>query len=233
MSTHHPESAPDGAARWEAVDRYVTGRLAPADEVLEHALTASEAAGLPSIAVSAAQGKLLHLLALGTGARTVLEIGTLGGYSTIWLARALPEGGRLISLEYDPRHAEVARANLTRAGLEHIAEVRVGPALETLPKLANEPGAGPFDLFFIDADKVNNPRYVEWALRLSRPGSLIVVDNVVRGGSVLDGGSDDPAVRGTRELFDLVAAEPRLDATAVQTVGAKGYDGFLLARVVA
>ncbi|MFF0445085.1 O-methyltransferase [Streptomyces sp. NPDC004609] len=218
--------------RWDAVDRYVTELLAPPDEALTRALADSDAAGLPSIAVAANQGKLLHLLARTLGARTVLEIGTLGGYSTIWLARALPATGRLISLEYSPDHAEVARANLARAGLDSIAEIRTGPALETLPMLAAEPGAGPFDLFFIDADKVNNPRYVEWALKLSRPGSLIVVDNVVRGGSILDAGTDDPAVRGTREMYELVAREPRLDATAVQTVGSKGYDGFLLARVV-
>ncbi|MGW4200694.1 O-methyltransferase [Streptomyces sp. NPDC004726] len=218
--------------RWAAVDRYVNGLLAPADEALTLALADSDAAGLPAIAVAANQGKLLQLLARTLGARTVLEIGTLGGYSTIWLARALPENGRLISLEYSPDHAEVARANLARAGLDGIAEIRTGPALETLPKLAAEPGAGPFDLFFIDADKVNNPRYVEWALELSRPGSLIVVDNVVRGGAVVDGTSADPAVVGTREMYELVAREPRLDATAVQTVGSKGYDGFLLARVV-
>ncbi|MCM2388718.1 O-methyltransferase [Streptomyces albipurpureus] len=219
-------------ARWEAVDRYLTDLLAPDDEALTSALAASEQAGLPAIAVAGNQGKLLHLLAVSMGARTVLEIGTLGGYSTIWLARALPDGGRLISLEYSPDHAEVARGNLARAGLDHIAEVRTGPALEILPKLAAEPGAGPFDLFFIDADKQNNPRYVEWALKLSRPGSLIVVDNTVRGGAVADPDSADRAVLGTREMYELVAREPRLDATAVQTVGVKGYDGFLLARVV-
>ncbi|QDY76555.1 O-methyltransferase [Streptomyces qinzhouensis] len=219
-------------ARWSAVDTYVTDLLAPADEALTHALEASDAAGLPRIAVAPNQGKLLNLLARSLGARRILEIGTLGGYSTIWLARALPEGGRLISLEYDERHAEVARANLSRAGLDAIAEVRTGPALETLPKLAAEPGAGPFDLFFIDADKVNNPGYVSWALKLSRPGSLIVVDNVVRGGAVADPESRDPSVRGTREMFELVAREPRLDGTAFQTVGTKGYDGLLVARVV-
>ncbi|AVZ72736.1 methyltransferase [Streptomyces lunaelactis] len=219
--------------QWTAVDRYVTDRLAPADEALTAALAASEAAGLPAINVAPNQGKLLHLLAQMQGARTVLEIGTLGGYSTIWLARALPEGGRLISLEYDPAHAEVARANLAHAGLDKIAEVRTGPALETLPKLVAEPGAGPFDLVFIDADKANNPHYVEWSLKLTRPGSVIIVDNAVRGGSVLDAESTDPAIVGTREMYELVAREPRLDATAVQTVGTKGYDGFLLARVVA
>lgn len=218
---------------WNAVDRYVTDLLVPADEALTAALAASDAAGLPSIAVAPNQGKLLHLLARIQGARSVLEIGTLGGYSTIWLARALPEDGRLISLEYSPAHAEVARANLARAGLDKIAEVRTGAALTTLPKLVAEPGAGPFDLVFIDADKENNPRYVEWALKLTRPGSVIVVDNAVRGGAVADAQTTDPAIVGTREMYELVAREPRLDATAVQTVGTKGHDGFLLARVVA
>lgn len=219
--------------QWTAVDRYVTDLLAPADEALTAALAASDAAGLPRINVAPNQGKLLQLLAQLQGARTVLEIGTLGGYSTIWLARALPEGGRLISLEYDPAHAEVATANIAHAGLDKIAEVRTGAALETLPKLVAEPGAGPFDLVFIDADKLNNARYVEWALKLTRPGSLIIVDNVVRGGAVIDADSTDPGIVGTREMYELVAREPRLSATAVQTVGTKGYDGFLLARVVA
>ncbi|MEU0397366.1 O-methyltransferase [Streptomyces sp. NPDC006208] len=223
---------PSSLDQWNAVAGYITERLVPADDVLTAALEASEAAGLPSIAVSPNEGRLLHLLAKVQGARTVLEIGTLGGYSTIWLARALPEGGRLISLEYDPAHADVARANIARAGLDKIAEVRTGAALDTLPRLAAEPGAGPFDMFFIDADKQNNARYVEWALRLSRPGSLVIVDNVVRDGKVADAVSKDPAIMGTREMFDLIAAEPRLEATAVQTVGPKGYDGFLLARVV-
>lgn len=219
--------------QWTAVDRYVTDLLAPADEALTAALAASDAAGLPAINVAPNQGKLLQLLAQLQGARTVLEIGTLGGYSTIWLARALPEGGRLISLEYDPAHAEVATANIAHAGLDKIAEVRTGAALETLPKLVAEPGAGPFDLVFIDADKKNNARYVEWALKLTRPGSLIIVDNAVRGGAVIDADSTDPGIVGTREMYELVAREPRLSATAVQTVGTKGYDGFLLARVVA
>ncbi|QGV80860.1 O-methyltransferase [Streptomyces ficellus] len=218
--------------RWSAVDDYLTDMLAPADEALTAALADSEAAGLPAISVTAPLGKLLHLLARTQGARTVLEIGTLGGYSTIWLARALPEDGRLVSLEYNPDHADVARANLARAGLDKVAEIRTGAALDTLPRLAEE-GAGPFDLVFIDADKPNNPRYLDWALRLTRPGSLIVVDNVVRGGAVTDESSTDPAVTATRELFDLVARDPRLDATAIQTVGGKGYDGMLLARVAA
>ncbi|MFD3995417.1 O-methyltransferase [Streptomyces sp. NPDC058583] len=217
--------------QWNAVDAYFTETIAPADEALTAALSASTAAGLPEIAVAPNQGKLLHLLAQMQGARNILEIGTLGGYSTIWLARALPADGRLITLEYDPAHADVARANLAHAGLDKIVEVRTGAALDSLPQLEAE-GAGPFDLVFIDADKVNNPRYVEWALKLSRPGTVIVVDNVVRGGRITTPAPDDPAITGTRELFDLVAAEPRLDATAIQTVGTKGYDGLLLARVV-
>ncbi|MFG2866684.1 O-methyltransferase [Streptomyces sp. NPDC048338] len=217
--------------RWTAVDRYFTDLLAPADDALAAALADSTAAGLPEIAVAPNQGKLLHLLARVHGARSVLEIGTLGGYSTIWLARALPADGRLISLEYDPAHADVARANIARAGLDKIVEVRTGAALDTLPLLEAE-GAGPFDLVFVDADKVNNPHYVSWALRLSRPGTVIIVDNVVRGGRVVEADPDDPAVTGTREMLELVSREPRLDATALQTVGSKGYDGLLLARVV-
>ncbi|MFE2538048.1 O-methyltransferase [Streptomyces sp. NPDC059371] len=215
---------------WNDVDDHFTNLLAPADEVLAAALHDSDAAGLPPISVAPNQGKLLRLLAEIQGARRILEIGTLGGYSTIWLGRALPADGTLITLEYDPRHAEVARANLTRAGLDKIAEVRVGPALETLPKLADE-NPEPFDLVFIDADKVNNAHYIEWAVRLTRPGSVIVLDNVVRGGAVTDGTSTDPSVRGTRAALELIASHPKLDGTAVQTVGSKGYDGFALARV--
>jgi predicted O-methyltransferase YrrM len=211
---------------WDQVDAYVEDRLVGSDPVLDAALADSAAAGLPAIQVSAAQGKLLHLLATVHGARTVLEIGTLGGYSTIWLARALPADGSVLSLEVDPTHAKVARGNLDRAGFADRAEVRLGPALDTLRDLT-----GPFDLFFIDADKQNNAAYLREAVRLSRPGSVIVVDNVVRGGRVADPDATDPAVVGTRALFDAVAAEPRLTATAVQTVGAKGYDGFLLAVV--
>ncbi|MEV7086834.1 O-methyltransferase [Streptomyces sp. NPDC093085] len=218
-------------AGWNAVDHYFTDRLAPADEALTAALAAIEAAGLPAISVAPNQGKLLHLLAATQGARTVLEIGTLGGYSTIWLARALPAGGKLISLEYDPAHAEVARANLAHAGLAGIAEVRTGAALDTLPVLLAE-GAGPFDFVFVDADKQNNAAYVEWALKLTRPGSVIVVDNVVRGGAVADPDDPSAAVRGTRRMVEEMAENPRLSATAVQTVGTKGYDGFALARVV-
>ncbi|MEU4612553.1 O-methyltransferase [Streptomyces umbrinus] len=219
---------------WHDVDDYFTGLLAPPDEALTDALNDSDAAGLPHINVAPPQGKLLHLLAVIQGATRILEIGTLGGYSTIWLARALPQDGHLITLEYSERHAEVARRNLARAGLDKITEVRVGPALDSLTKLADE-GDGnpaPFDLVFIDADKVNNPRYVEWAVKLTRPGSLIILDNVVRGGAVTDPTSDDPSVRGTREALDLFATHPKLTATAIQTVGSKGYDGFALARVL-
>ncbi|MFB6839548.1 O-methyltransferase [Streptomyces sp. NPDC056361] len=217
--------------QWTAVDHYFADTISPDDEALTAALAASTAAGLPEIAVAPNQGKLLHLLALMQGARSILEIGTLGGYSTIWLARALPADGRLITLEYDPAHADVARANIAHAGLAKIVEVRTGAALDSLPRLEAE-GAGPFDLVFIDADKVNNPHYVTWALKLSRPGTVIIVDNVVRNGKVATPHPDDPAITGTRAMFDLVAGEPRLDATAFQTVGTKGYDGLLLARVV-
>ncbi|MEU0578819.1 O-methyltransferase [Streptomyces griseoincarnatus] len=221
------------ARLWNAVDDYFTGRLLgdDPDEALTAALRESDAAGLPPIAVSPLQGKLLHLLARIQGARRVLEIGTLGGYSTIWLGRALPADGRLITLEYDPRHAEVAVRNIARAGLAERVEVRVGPALESLPKLADEQPP-PFDLVFIDADKANNPHYVEWALRLTATGSLIVLDNVVRGGRVADPDNTDPDVVGTRAALEMFGAHPRLDATAVQTVGVKDHDGFALARVL-
>ncbi|MBL1104698.1 O-methyltransferase [Streptomyces sp. 5-8] len=220
-----------GSQLWEDVDDYFISHLSPDDDALRAALRDSEAAGLPSIAVTAAQGKFLQLLAQVQGARNILEIGTLGGYSTIWMARALPEDGRLVSLEYSAKHADVATRNIARAGLERIVEVRVGPALESLPKLADENPA-PFDLVFIDADKANNAHYVEWALRLSRAGSLIVVDNVVRGGRVTDAGSTDPDVVGTRAAIELIAGHPRLSGTALQTVGGKGHDGFALARVL-
>ncbi|MFF4584228.1 O-methyltransferase [Streptomyces sp. NPDC001388] len=215
---------------WDAVDAYFTDHLAPDDEVTAAALRDSEAAGLPGINVTANQGKLLQLLAEIQGARTILEIGTLAGYSTIWLARALPADGRLISLEYDPRHAEVAVRNIARAGLDKVVEVRVGAALESLPRLADE-NPPPFDLVFIDADKSNNPHYLEWAVRLTSTGSLIVVDNVVRGGRVVDPASEEGDVRGSRAAIELIGAHPRLSGTAIQTVGAKGYDGFALARV--
>lgn len=217
--------------QWTTVDDYFTSLLAPADEALDAALRDSDAAGLPRINVAPNQGKLLQLLAQIQGARRILEIGTLGGYSTIWLGRALPADGRLISLEFDPTHAEVARANLARAGLADKAEVRVGPALDSLAKLVAD-GAEPFDLVFIDADKPNNPRYLEWALRLTRPGSLIIGDNVVRGGAVAEPDTGSPAVQGTREFLELTARNPKLSATAIQTVGSKGYDGFSLARVI-
>jgi len=218
--------------RWSAVDSYIGDNLVPADPVLEAALRASADAGLPPISVSPSQGKLLHLLARARGARTILEIGTLGGYSAIWLARALPPGGRLITLEAEPRHAEVARANLARAGLGDVAEVRVGPAQDTLPKL-HAAGDGPFDLIFIDADKPGYPDYLPWSVRLSRPGSMIIADNVVRGGAVADSASTDANVQGVRRFIELMAAEPRVSATAIQTVGSKGYDGFTLALVLA
>jgi predicted O-methyltransferase YrrM len=218
--------------RWTAVDRFLTDALVPPDPALDDALRAAAAAGLPPIQVSPSQGKLLHLLARVQGARTILEIGTLGGYSTIWLARALPADGRLVTLEADPKHADVARASIARAGLAEVVEVRLGPALDTLPALAAE-GRGPFDLVFVDADKPSTPDYVAWALHLTRPGSLIVVDNVVRGGRVADAASGDADVRGIRRAIELIAAEPRLSATAIQTVGGKGYDGFAVALVTA
>jgi predicted O-methyltransferase YrrM len=216
--------------RWSEVDSYFAKTLIGSDAALDEALAANSAAGLPSIDVSAPQGKLIHLLARMTGARKALEIGTLGGYSTIWLARALPDGGRLITLEVSARHAEVARRNVSRAGLESKVEIRTGAALATLPKIEAE-GLGPFDFVFIDADKANNAAYLEWALRLSRPGTAIVVDNVVREGGVADAASRDSDVVGVRRMFELMAREPRLSATAIQTVGAKGWDGFALAVV--
>jgi len=208
--------------QWTAVDRYLVDRLVPSDPALEAALATGGAA------VSPAQGKLLHLLALAVGARYILEIGTLAGYSTIWLARALAPGGRLVTLESDPGCAAVARANLARAGLADVVELRSGPALDTLPQLR-----GSFDLIFLDADKAENPEYLRWALELSRPGTLIVADNVVRDGAILEGSSTDPRVQGIRRFFELLAAEPRVSATAIQTVGSKGWDGFALALVVA
>lgn len=215
---------------WTSVDRYITDRLAPSDEVFEAAQKAAADAGLPSISVSAAQGKMLSVYATMIGARRILEIGTLGGYSTLWLGWALPLGGRIVTLEADPKHAAVARANFARAGLTDSVDLRVGKALETLPELAAEDPA-PFDMFFIDANKDAIPEYFQWALKLSRKGSLIVVDNVVRGGKILDAGSADASVQGVRRFYDMLAKETRVSATAIQTVGVKGYDGFALAVV--
>ncbi len=214
--------------RWSAVDDYFSDRLVPADPVLQAALDDSAAAGLPPISVSPTQGRLLYLLALMQGARSILEIGTLGGYSTIWLARALATGGRLITLESEARHAEVARTNLARAGLADTVEVRLGPAAETLPTLTTD---APFDLIFIDADKQGYPGYLRACRDLVRVGSVIIADNVVRDGAVIDPDDQDPKVAGVREFTELLAAEPRLSATAIQTVGSKGYDGFALAVV--
>jgi predicted O-methyltransferase YrrM len=216
---------------WSEVDDYIVRRLVPHDQALQESLAANAAAGLPAIDVSPNQGKLLYLIARMAGARRVLEIGTLGGYSTIWLARALPPDGVIVTLEAERRHAEVARRNLDRAGLADRVEIRVGRALETLPQIEAE-GLAPFDLIFIDADKPNNPHYLAWALRLARQGTVIIGDNVVRDGAVADATSVDPGVVGTRQFFDMIAAEPRLDATAIQTVGSKGWDGLMLAIVL-
>jgi predicted O-methyltransferase YrrM len=217
--------------RWTAVDDYITNLFVPSDPALDAALNASGEAGLPSIQVSAAQGKMLHLLARALGTRKILEIGTLGGYSTIWLARALPPGGSLITLEAEPRHAEVARANIARAGLAGTVELRLGRAQETLPQLLAE-GRGTFDLIFIDADKPGYSVYLEWSLRLARPGTLIIADNVVRKGQVADGTGGDANVEGIRAFNQALASEKRVSATVIQTVGSKGYDGFALAVVL-
>jgi predicted O-methyltransferase YrrM len=216
--------------QWAAVDTYINSLVVAPDPALDAALAASVAAGLPPINVTPAQGKLLHLLARVQGARRILEIGTLAGYSTIWLARALPAGGRVITLESNPAHADLARANFARAGLDDRIDVRLGKALETLPRLAEE-GGQPFDFTFIDADRVNLTEYFGWALKLSRPGSLIIVDNVVRKGGVIDATSDDPNITGVRRFGARLAAEKGVSATMVQTVGAKGYDGFAMALV--
>ena len=217
---------------WADIDRYLSKAVIASDPVLEHALKASERAGLPAIQVSPQQGKLLMLLAQMVGAQRILEIGTLAGYSTIWLGRGLPPQGKLITLEADPKHAEVARSNIARANFADIVEVRIGRALNSLPKLAAENPA-PFDMFFIDADKKNIPEYFTWCLRLSRPGSVIVVDNVVRDGAVIDPQSQEAGVQGIRRFFEIAAAEPRVTGTALQTVGVKGHDGFAIYRVVA
>src|SRR4051812_2766288 len=216
--------------RWAAVDRYAADLLVPRDPALDAALAANAAAGLPAHDVSPVQGRLLELLARMRGARRILEIGTLGGYSTIWLARGLSPGGRVTTLEREARYAEVARANLAGAGVLGAVDVRVGPALDTLPLLAAE-GGEPFDLVFVDADKQSAAEYLRWALRLTAPGSVVVADNVVRGGELADPDSDDPRVRGVRRMHEAIAAEPSLCATTIQTVGVKGYDGFTLALV--
>ncbi|MEO9130513.1 MAG: O-methyltransferase [Sphingomonas sp.] len=218
------------SASWIEVDDYIAGHLLGQDDALDAALAANAAGGLPAIDVSAAQGKMLHLFARMSGARHILEVGTLGGYSTIWLARALPEGGRLVTLELEPHRAEIARNNIERAGLPALVDVRTGPAVETLDAMIAD-GEEPFDLIFIDADKPNNLAYLRAAITLGRPGATIIFDNVVRGGGVLHADSDDPNIQGTRALFEAIAAEPRLSATAVQTVGAKTWDGFLLAML--
>lgn len=221
---------------WTAVDGYIAEHLLARDEALESALAASDAAGLPAIAITPNEGKLLELLARIHKAHAILELGTLGGYSTIWLARALPQDGRLLTLERDARYAEVARANIDRAGVGGLVEIRVGPALETLPAVHAE-GAGPFDMIFIDADKQNYPGYLEWSLKLSRPGTVIVGDNVVRAGTILDPRADAPdfgdggMAAGVRRFFQMLASEPRVSATAIQTVGAKGHDGFAVGIV--
>lgn len=217
-------------AQWAAVDRYLWDALVPQDPALAAAAVSGAAAGLPPHEVSPNTGKLLYLLARMQHARAILEIGTLAGYSTIWLARALPSEGRLVTLEADPHHAGIARANIARAGLAELVDLRVGPALDTLPRMVAE-GQGPFDLIFLDADKRNNPGYLEWSLRLARPGTLIVADNVVRGGAVADPASRDPDVQGVRRMNELIAADRGLAATAIQTVGAKGWDGFALILV--
>jgi predicted O-methyltransferase YrrM len=220
--------------QWAAVDRYIAEKLVGADPALDAAVEASAAAGLPPIAVSPAQGKLLNLLAQSIHARSILEVGTLGGYSTIWLARALVGGGRLVTLEANPQYAEVARANVANAGLADIVELRVGAALDTLPELAAE-SRDPFDLIFIDADKKNTPNYFTWALELARPGGLIIADNVIRDGGLIDADNDDPTVQGNRRFHEMLSSDEaggqRVSATTIQTVGVKGYDGFTLALV--
>ena len=215
---------------WTSVDNYLSDTLVHPDQALNDAVEANVRASLPSIDVTPNQGKLLHLLARIQGATRILEIGTLGGYSTIWLARALPPNGKLITLELDPAHATVAAANIQRAGLSSLVDLRVGPALDSLARLHAEKAA-PFDLIFLDADKPNNPVYLEWAIRLSRPGTIIIGDNVIRDGEILDPNNTDPRVTGTRTFLEKLGAHPRLDATALQTVGSKGYDGFAIALV--
>jgi predicted O-methyltransferase YrrM len=217
--------------KWSAVDTYFSDLFIPPDPALDAALAASDSAGLPKMNVAPNQGKLLMLLAQIQGARRILEIGTLGGYSTIWLARALPPEGRLITLEYEAKHADVAQENIARAGLSEMVEIRVGRAVEHLAQMAAN-GEGPFDLIFIDADKPSNPDYFAWALKLARPGSVIILDNVVRDGAVINAHSQDASILGTRRVSEMLAAETRVSVTAIQTVGSKGYDGFALIRVM-
>ena len=219
-------------ADWTNVDAYIAGKLIAPGEAQAATLESNAQAGLPAIDVSAPQGKFLHLLASAIGARRILEIGTLGGYSTIWLARAVGDAGRVVTIEFDSRHAEIARANIEREGLSARVDLRTGAAMDILPQVEADRGA-PFDLSFIDADKANNAAYFRYALKLSRPGALIIVDNVVRDGSVADPQTKEDGGLGARKLFDAVAAEPRVSATAIQTVGAKGWDGFLIAQVKA
>lgn len=216
---------------WTAIDTYLSTQLVPSDPILDAVRKSGEDADLPAIAVTPTLGKFLYLIARITNAKKILEIGTLAGYSTICLARALPPDGRLITLEYEPKHAAIASQNFSRAGLQQRIELHVGKALDTLPKIAAANSA-PFDLIFIDADKQNNPQYFAWSLKLSRPGTVIIIDNVVREGAILDANSTDPAIQGTRQLFDLLHADPRVQATALQIVDAKGHDGFALALVL-
>lgn len=227
----HPVNLKIAKPEWIAVDDYFGDLLAPKDKQLDAALEANRAAGLPAIDVSPLQGKFLHVLVQMLKPKRVLEIGTLGGYSTMWMARALPKGGRIVSLEFNPKHADVARKNLENAGLLKRVDLRVGRAIDSLPVLEAE-GAGPFDFIFIDADKPSNPQYLQWALKLARVGTTIVVDNVVRDGKVADAKSTDADVRGTRKMASLMAKEPRLSATVVQNVGVKGYDGFAIGVVL-
>ena len=216
---------------WSQVDHYLADLFTPPDPLLDAVLASSAAAGLPEIQVPPHQGKLLQLMAQMCGAKRILELGTLGGYSTIWMARALPPDGKMVTLEYEPAHAAVAKANFERAGLSSKIDLRVGAALATLPQLEAD-GSGPFDLIFLDADKENYPNYLSWCLKLSHPGTIFIADNIVRNGAVIDPDSSDPRVQGVREFNALVAQESRLCATAIQMVGSKGYDGFIVARVV-
>jgi predicted O-methyltransferase YrrM len=233
MSAHEPAEpvATAQSEKWTEIDNFFSDALIPPDRVLESVLESSHAAGLPAINVSPNQGRLLEMLARILNAHTILEIGTLGAYSTIWLARGMQAGGRLITLEADPAHAAVALANIARAGLQNVVELRLGSASDTLPQISAE-RRGPFDLIFIDADKQNIPSYFEWALRLSRPGSVIVVDNVVREGRVIDSKSDDPDIQGVRRFIEMLGANATVSGTAIQTVGVKGYDGFAIVRVL-